>query len=359
MTVQVQPVAVAGAEGNVVVVAAGLSPGQTVVTAGVHTLTPGQKVTLFEATRAVPAAGRRRRQPLSAGARAWTASARTRGTAAPEPGRGRQLALQHLALGAGAPGADALPDGRAAGAGRGGLLPARAGRGSAVHLPRHGRAGLLARRQRAADGRAGHRQDREDAAGGAVRRQDPLLHQARRVGDHPAAGGLVARQGRAQQLVPGAQARRRHAPHAAGGRDRAGLQRRLRRRLRLHLRALGRRLHARGTARLRRPRAPAVAEGARRGQGRDLRRAGREDLHRDLAEAAGPAGAGHEPGHRAARRAERGRRRRRAQRRQREPAGARRRAVQLGGRAAGASRSAPSTRPPARPARCAWTTWPR
>jgi multidrug efflux system membrane fusion protein len=49
MTVQVQPVAVAGAEGNVVVVASGLSPGQTVVTAGVHTLTPGQKVTLFEA----------------------------------------------------------------------------------------------------------------------------------------------------------------------------------------------------------------------------------------------------------------------------------------------------------------------
>ena len=55
MTVQVQPVVVAGAEGNVVLVAAGLSPGQTVVTAGVHTLTPGQKVTLFEAP-AVPAA---------------------------------------------------------------------------------------------------------------------------------------------------------------------------------------------------------------------------------------------------------------------------------------------------------------
>jgi len=48
MTVQVQPVVVGGAEGNAVVVAAGLSPGQTVVTAGVHTLTPGQKVKLFE-----------------------------------------------------------------------------------------------------------------------------------------------------------------------------------------------------------------------------------------------------------------------------------------------------------------------
>jgi RND family efflux transporter MFP subunit len=47
MTVRVQPIVVAGAEGNAVVVASGLSPGQTVVTAGVHTLTPGQKVKLF------------------------------------------------------------------------------------------------------------------------------------------------------------------------------------------------------------------------------------------------------------------------------------------------------------------------
>ena len=39
-----QPVTVAGADGNAVLVASGLSAGQTVVTAGVHTLTPGQKV---------------------------------------------------------------------------------------------------------------------------------------------------------------------------------------------------------------------------------------------------------------------------------------------------------------------------
>ena len=59
MTVRVQPIAVAGADGNSVVVAAGLSPGQTVVTAGVHVLTPGQKVTFYEpagaATRPAPA----------------------------------------------------------------------------------------------------------------------------------------------------------------------------------------------------------------------------------------------------------------------------------------------------------------
>jgi membrane fusion protein, multidrug efflux system len=44
MTVKPQPVQVAGAEGNRVVLASGLAPGQTVVTAGVHVLTPGQKV---------------------------------------------------------------------------------------------------------------------------------------------------------------------------------------------------------------------------------------------------------------------------------------------------------------------------
>ena len=49
MTVKLQPVAVAGADGNHVVIASGLQPGQTVVTAGVHVLTPGQKVRLFEA----------------------------------------------------------------------------------------------------------------------------------------------------------------------------------------------------------------------------------------------------------------------------------------------------------------------
>jgi RND family efflux transporter MFP subunit len=44
MTVRAQPIEVAGAEGNLVVVAGGLTPGQTVVTAGVHALNPGQKV---------------------------------------------------------------------------------------------------------------------------------------------------------------------------------------------------------------------------------------------------------------------------------------------------------------------------
>jgi membrane fusion protein, multidrug efflux system len=58
MTVKVQPVTVAGADGNTVVVAAGLQPGQQVVTAGVHVLTPGQKVKRFEPPAQAQAASR-------------------------------------------------------------------------------------------------------------------------------------------------------------------------------------------------------------------------------------------------------------------------------------------------------------
>jgi multidrug efflux system membrane fusion protein len=49
LTVRPQPIQVAGADGNTVVVSAGLSPGQTIVTAGVHTLNPGQRVKLYNA----------------------------------------------------------------------------------------------------------------------------------------------------------------------------------------------------------------------------------------------------------------------------------------------------------------------
>ena len=48
MTVQAQPVQVQTVDGQEVVIAAGLSPGQKVVAAGVHVLSPGQKVTLYK-----------------------------------------------------------------------------------------------------------------------------------------------------------------------------------------------------------------------------------------------------------------------------------------------------------------------
>jgi RND family efflux transporter MFP subunit len=47
MTVKQQPVRVAGAEGNEVVLAGGVAAGDTIVVAGVHVLQPGQKVRLY------------------------------------------------------------------------------------------------------------------------------------------------------------------------------------------------------------------------------------------------------------------------------------------------------------------------
>ena len=59
MTVKSQPVQVATADGNEAVIAGGLAPGALVVTAGVHVLSPGQKVTIYQqkaaATPATPA----------------------------------------------------------------------------------------------------------------------------------------------------------------------------------------------------------------------------------------------------------------------------------------------------------------
>ena len=51
-TVQPRPVVVAGANGNQLVIAAGLQPGEQVVAAGVHLLAPGQQVVRFEAKTA-------------------------------------------------------------------------------------------------------------------------------------------------------------------------------------------------------------------------------------------------------------------------------------------------------------------
>jgi multidrug efflux pump subunit AcrA (membrane-fusion protein) len=47
MTAVARPVQVGGAEGNEAIVVAGLSPGDRVVTAGVHVLSAGQKVRLY------------------------------------------------------------------------------------------------------------------------------------------------------------------------------------------------------------------------------------------------------------------------------------------------------------------------
>lgn len=55
MTVKSQGVQLAGADGNDAVISAGLTPGQIVVTAGVHVLSPGQKVKFYVDPGAPPA----------------------------------------------------------------------------------------------------------------------------------------------------------------------------------------------------------------------------------------------------------------------------------------------------------------
>ncbi|HEY8047596.1 MAG TPA: efflux RND transporter periplasmic adaptor subunit [Ramlibacter sp.] len=55
MTVKSQPVQVATADGNDAVIAAGLAPGMVVVAAGVHVLSPGQKVAIWRERSAAPA----------------------------------------------------------------------------------------------------------------------------------------------------------------------------------------------------------------------------------------------------------------------------------------------------------------
>ena len=56
MTVRLQPIAIATADGNEVVVAQGLEPGMQVVSVGAHVLNPGQKVTIYQSKQAAAAA---------------------------------------------------------------------------------------------------------------------------------------------------------------------------------------------------------------------------------------------------------------------------------------------------------------
>jgi hypothetical protein len=76
MTLRSQPVQIATADGNEAVVAAGLEDGQLVVTAGVHVLSPGQKVTLY-----------REKPPASLASPPQTAVGATVGTVAPQGGK--------------------------------------------------------------------------------------------------------------------------------------------------------------------------------------------------------------------------------------------------------------------------------
>ncbi|HYP86442.1 efflux RND transporter periplasmic adaptor subunit [Variovorax sp.] len=66
MTVQLQTVEVATADGNEAVIASGLAPGMLVVTAGVHVLSPGQKVSIYKEKYGRKEAGPDQRAPVAA-----------------------------------------------------------------------------------------------------------------------------------------------------------------------------------------------------------------------------------------------------------------------------------------------------
>jgi hypothetical protein len=59
MTVERAPVQVAGVAGNDVLLGGGVQAGETIVTAGVHLLQPGQKVRLLDAGAIAPPESRR------------------------------------------------------------------------------------------------------------------------------------------------------------------------------------------------------------------------------------------------------------------------------------------------------------
>ena len=63
LTVRLQPVQIGSVDGNEVVIASGLQAGMQVVSAGVHVLSPAQKVTLWHEPSALPAAAAS--QPLA------------------------------------------------------------------------------------------------------------------------------------------------------------------------------------------------------------------------------------------------------------------------------------------------------
>ena len=75
MTVRSQPVQIATADGNEAVIAGGLQPGMLVVTAGVHVLSPGQKVSIYQSNMPVTQEGRAQDAPDSIAKPAPVASA--------------------------------------------------------------------------------------------------------------------------------------------------------------------------------------------------------------------------------------------------------------------------------------------
>jgi membrane fusion protein, multidrug efflux system len=77
MTVKSQPIEIATADGNEAVIASGLQPGMLVVSAGVHVLSPGQKVTIYQERTAQSTAAAEQEAARTLASAAGTARAAT------------------------------------------------------------------------------------------------------------------------------------------------------------------------------------------------------------------------------------------------------------------------------------------
>jgi len=151
-TVRSQPVVIPAAAADEAVVSQGPAPGKQVVSAGVHVCVLGRKcwaTAIGSGTVSGPA-----KAVAAPGAGCTVGAGRSADPGArSDPAARRSARFQLVALGTGASGADALPDGRAGAAGIRGLLPPAAGRGPTVYLPDPGDPVRLAGRHRTADGR--------------------------------------------------------------------------------------------------------------------------------------------------------------------------------------------------------------
>ena len=170
------------------------------------------------------------------------------------------------------------------------LLQARPQRGSRLHRQDHGGGRLLAGRHGRGHNRADHRPPGAQAAGDAEPRLREELHQRRPRHHLRQPEGLDPAGRRAGHLVPGSQEGARHRRHAAAGRHRPRLQRRVRRHLRHRLRLHGQWLQRARAARpgARHPQAAPRAAGHL--QDRHPGRPGRARVRRVLAREARRAG---------------------------------------------------------------------
>ncbi len=185
-------------------------------------------------------------------------------------------------MGAEPPPRRAVPDPRDHDRRRAGLQEARPARRPEVLGAVDDRDGHLAGRDRAADAGRGAQPDGEEVRAARPLRQGQDLRAAGLRWNADLGQGRHLARRSARGVVSGAQEVQRHQARAAARRDRADLQRRVRRRDRAAVCGQGRRRQPVGAFRHRRGHQAPAAQGADGQEGRHLRQAGQEGVCRVL-----------------------------------------------------------------------------